>query len=375
MREPREVPRKRRGGSIPVSGSRPRVLVTGVGGRSVGHQILSALLLLGDKYDITCTDADPFSYGLYEVPKRYVVPSARESSYVAAVLGIVAREQSEVLLPGTEAEIRVLVNERERLRAAGCHLVVSPADVIELCSDKGKLSQWLADNGYGVPKTASSGSWKSLASECGFPLVAKPASNSGGSRNVAILANDEEVARYIETFPGKESEIVFQEYVGNGDSEYTVGVVIGSDGNIIDSIVMHRKLTGLSLGSERTVGEGRFTLSTGYSQGFIVKDAAIQEYCEALCKKMDLMGPANIQLRRAGSEIKVFEVHPRFSGTTYIRAQAGFNEPDVVIRDQLFGERPGRQHYVTDVAAIRAFRSILVPVGEMNGVTRVKGND
>lgn len=367
------MPREQRGGGA-VSGSRPRVLVTGVGGRSVGHQILSALLLLGDKYDITCTDADPFSYGLYEVPKRYVVPSARESNYIAAVLNIVEREKSEVLLPGTEAEIRVLVKEQDRLRAAGCHLVVSPADVIELCGDKGALSQWLADNGYGVPQTASTKNWKALAAECGFPLVAKPASNSGGSRNVAILANNEEVERYIETFPGRETEIVFQEYVGNGDSEYTVGVVIGRDGKVINSIVMHRKLTGLSLGSERSIGDSRFTLSTGYSQGFIVKDAAIQEYCEALCKKMGLLGPANIQLRRAGEEIKVFEVHPRFSGTTYIRAQAGFNEPDVVIRDQLFGERPGRQRYATDVAAIRAFRSILVPVADMKGVTRIKGN-
>jgi carbamoyl-phosphate synthase large subunit len=34
----------------------------------------------------------------------------------------------------------------------------------------------------------------------------------------------------------------------------------------------------------------------------------------------------------------VFEINPRFSGTTLLRALAGFNEPDLLIRKHLLGE-------------------------------------
>ena len=91
----------------------------------------------------------------------------------------------------------------------------------------------------------------------------------------------------------------------------------------------------------------------------------IRVFCEDLAVRLGLCGPVNIQLRTHGDAIKVFEVHPRFSGTTSIRAEAGFNEPDMVIRDQLLGEEVGRQDYRVNVAAIRTFRALLVPIEEM----------
>lgn len=342
-----------------------RLLVTGVGGRSVGHQILHAVQLLGDRYHVIATDADPFSFGLYLVPDRHVVPLASAPDYPQAMLDLVRREKIDALLPGTEAEIRVLVGLRGELAAAGCHLVASPAEGVALCSDKARLYEWLAEHGFGVPKSARVDGWKALASEVGFPLVGKPAGASGGSRDVAILANEAEVERYIALFAGAASQIVFQEYVGDATSEYTVGVVVSQRPTVINSIVLHRVLTGLSLGASRVIGGKRYTLSTGYSQGFVVDDPKIRAFCEGLALRLGLTGPVNIQLRKHGEAIKVFEVHPRFSGTTSIRAEAEFNEPDLVLRDQLFGETPGRQTYRTNVAAIRAFRSILVPREEM----------
>lgn len=345
-----------------------RVLVTSVGGRAVGHQILHALQLLGDRYHITTTDADPFSFGLYLVAERHLVPLGSAPEYPPAILDLVKRAGIEVLLPGSEVELRTLVALRDELAAAGCHLVASPADTIALCQNKAALYQWLAVNGLGVPRSASTSDWQQLAADVGFPLVAKPSGASGGSRDVAIVADADEAHRYIAMFPGRHEEIVFQEYVGDADSEYTVGVTVSRRGSIVDSIALHRKLIGLSLGTTRTINSRRYALSTGYSQGVIVRDAQIQEYCEMLALRLGLIGPVNIQLRKDPSGIKVFEVHPRFSGTTSIRAEAGFNEPDIVIRDQVLGEAMGRQDYRSDVAAIRAFKSILVPIGDLNAV-------
>ena len=46
----------------------------------------------------------------------------------------------------------------------------------------------------------------------------------------------------------------------------------------------------------------------------------------------------NIQCRFVGGRVKVFEINPRFSGTTSIRAMVGYNEPDVLMRKHIFGE-------------------------------------
>jgi carbamoyl-phosphate synthase large subunit len=349
------------------------VLITGVGGNAVGHQILHALRLRGANYRIVCVDATSFAYGLYLVDSRYVVPKAASPDYIPAIFEVIRRESIDVLLPGTEAEIPVLADNRMELKKAGCHLVANPSEAIAIAFDKAKLYEWLAHEGIEVPKSVGVNGWKALVTEFGFPIIAKPSYNSGGSRNVAILGNEREIEAYVANFSGDRNAIIFQEYVGNAESEYTVGVVIGSDGTIIDSIVIRRHLAGLSLGMSRVINSNSYALSTGYSQGFIIRDPEIQNFCESLAQRMQLRGPANFQLRRHKGVIKVFEVHPRFSGTASIRADAGLNEPDIVIRNQIFGERFGRQSYQTDVAAIRALHTILVPMQVLSAVSRLPG--
>jgi carbamoyl-phosphate synthase large subunit len=112
-------------------------------------------------------------------------------------------------------------------------------------------------------------------------------------------------------------------------------------------------------------------LSTGYSQGVIIKHPRIQQVCEDLALKIGARGPLNIQCRCEGDDVYIFEAHPRFSGSASIRAAAGFNEPDMLIRNQLFHESIPRQNYQTDVAAIRAFSNLLVPMAELDQCARL----
>ena len=340
------------------------VLVTGVGGRAVGHQILHALLLCHDRYQVVATDADAFSFGLYLADQRYLVPLANSADYGTAMRQLVDRERLQVILPGTEPEVRVLAEQQASLAAMGCTVICSPPEVVQLCSDKARLYEWLGANGFAVPRSVRPDQWRELVAIRGFPIVGKPTAESGGSRGVAILQNEAEVERYLGERPSP-NEVVFQEYVGSADGEYTVGVLVSRAGAIIDSIVMHRKLVGLSLGHQRKIGDQAYVLSTGYSQGYIVKHPLIQEACESLVLRLGIRGPANIQLRLVEGRAVIFEVHPRFSGTTSIRASVGFNEPEVLIRDFVLGETSGRIRYQTDVAAIRAFQHTIVPIADM----------
>lgn len=346
-----------------------RVLVTGVGGRSVGQQVLQALLHFPERYHIIATDADAFSYGLYQVDSRYLLPRAKHPDYLAAILRLVAQQGIQAICPGTPAELAVLAQHQSALTDAGCVLIGCSAEIAALGEDKYALARWLQAHNFRTPATATPSDWQALAAEFGYPLVGKPSAHVGGSRSVAILANASEVAQYLADCATGGVDVLFQEYVGDAQHEYTVGVMVDRNQQVIDSIVIRRHLLGLTLGERRVLDGQTYALSTGYSQGFIIRDAAIQAECERLASELAVVGPLNLQLRldRAG-RVCIFEVHPRFSGTTSIRAQAGFNEPDLLLQNFVYGTTFGRQPYQTDVAAIRAFQNILVPLATLQQV-------
>ena len=79
-------------------------------------------------------------------------------------------------------------------------------------------------------------------------------------------------------------------------------------------------------------------VSSGISQGEIGEFRELRNACEELAVELDSRGPLNIQCRWWRDELIVFEINPRFSGTTMLRALAGFNEPDLLIRQAVLGE-------------------------------------
>lgn len=52
------------------------------------------------------------------------------------------------------------------------------------------------------------------------------------------------------------------------------------------------------------------------------------------------MGPINIQGRVRSGVLMPFEINPRFSASTYLRALAGFNEIDMLLGYLITGELP-----------------------------------
>jgi carbamoyl-phosphate synthase large subunit len=340
------------------------VLVTGVGGRSVGAGVLHALMRTGDavreRWEIVATDADPFSWGLYVADHNALVPLASAPGYLDRIRELVAVHGVAAVIPGTEPEAAFLAARRSELPVP---VIANDAALMPLMLDKTAARQKLQDLALNFIPDYSFDQCDQAIEEFGFPLVVKPTRGTGGSRGVYLVTSRAELAA-LSPFIRVESAAVVQPYLGDADSEYTVGVLSDRAGNVIDSVVIRRKLIGLSLLDTRKYDDGVASISTGISQGYVVRDKEIQDYCEDLAHRLGSRGPLNLQLRVHDGEFYVFEIHPRFSGTTPIRASVGFNEPDVLLRHHLYGEAFGRLDYRTNVAAIRAFEHVIVPVEE-----------
>ena len=321
------------------------VLVTGVGGGSVGRQILKALRYVGENYRIIATDMTRISMGLEEVETTYLVPSARDSAYIATIIEFIKSEKVKYIIPGSEPELWELSVNRAMIERAGAKLLANPHRVLEVCMDKEKTMAFLEEGGYPFPNTLTFNSTKGLSLyrqsiTAMLPVVIKPTIASGGSLNVYLAQELDEVEFFIKYLQRQGLVPMIQEYIGSHEQEYTVGVLTHPvTGHVVSTVILKRFTTsGLSSRvrqinrHKNRISGDMLIISSGISQGEIVGEPTVNLFCERLAIGLGARGPINIQCRLHEGKVYVFEINPRFSGTTFIRVLAGINEPDLMMR-------------------------------------------
>lgn len=344
-----------------------RVVVTGVGGGGFGEQILKALRLAETPYEIIGTDTTSLSKGFSSVDHAYVVPPAGDARYVDALVAICSRHAVKAVFVGSEPELRVLSARRQELEAIGAFLPINPAEVIDTCLDKDRTMRFLDANGYSVPRTLRIDDESQLETLETFPLVLKPYVGGGGSADVAIVQNRSELLAFSRYLLACGRKVIAQEYVGTPEAEFTVGVLTSMDGNLLNSIALKR-FTLSALGNRvklpnRTgrpeLGE-LLVISSGISQGEIGAFPEITGPCEQIAGTLGARGPMNIQCRYVDGRVIVFEINPRFSGTTSLRAMVGYNEPDCLFREHVLRERVVRRFPYGSGVILRGLEETLV---------------
>src|SRR2546421_9278547 len=220
------------------------VLITGVGGGSVGRQIMKSLYLKNHPYHIIGTDITRNSVGLQEADKAYLVPSAEKSDYISEILKICKKERVRFIAPGTDGELLSITSQMKNFEKLGIDVLANPYQLVKLCLDKGDLFNFLKQRNIKVPDYQVIYSVKDLK-PMKYPAVIKPASG-GGSRSVFIAESFQELKFFVKYLTSRKIKVIVQEYIGDYDQEYTVGVLRLNNGKIKRSIAMKRDLRGLS---------------------------------------------------------------------------------------------------------------------------------
>ncbi len=120
--------------------------------------------------------------------------------------------------------------------------------------------------------------WEAALAEFDFPVIVKPTTGTGGSKGVPLCTTLAELKTILNNLP-QNSGYCIQALIGSDEEEYTVGILSDKNGKLLDSIVMKRKLLGLSLLDTKKVGDIKFSISTGYSQGILLS-INFQDFCE-----------------------------------------------------------------------------------------------
>jgi carbamoyl-phosphate synthase large subunit len=320
------------------------VLITAVGGGGVGEQTLKALRLAGG-YRIVGTDVRSRCAQFDLVDEAVLLPPATSPDYMDALLHVAGRTGVQAVFPGSEPELQVLSNNRDRVHAAGLFLPINPKTAIDIGMDKMATSRFLDEHGFSSPRSVRIETLEDLAKIDSFPVIVKPSVGSGGSRDCFIAQTSRQLELVGEYILTTGSQIMVQEYVGTAEDEYTVGVLHDMDGQFINSIALRRLVAGQlhtrvsvpNMTDRRDLGEV-LVISSGVSHGTLDRYPDVTGPCERIAAALGVTGAVNIQCRLVRGEVRVFEINPRLSGTTSLRAMVGYNEPDVLLRRHLRGE-------------------------------------
>jgi len=304
-----------------------KILVTGCG--SLLGQGITKTILSIKNYEIFGTDYVNDSAGLYWVKKYYILPDILKNnvsinSWYLKILKIIKRHKINYLIPGLDFELPILNKIKLKLeKNTNCKIIISDKKIIDICRDKWKTSEFLRVNKFLYPNSCLPKNLKIFLQKNKFPLIVKPRVSST-SRNIFLVKNKKELKKALK----KCNRPIIQQYLFKKDSEYTCGVIFEPKKNIcLSSIVLKRSL------------KNGNTIQASLEKN--KKNKLIENFIVKIAKKLKPFGPLNFQLFLTKKGPIIFEINPRFSGTTPLRNIFGVNEIQIFL-NSLENKKPNK---------------------------------
>jgi carbamoyl-phosphate synthase large subunit len=338
-----------------MSTTQPKVLVWGIAGASLGMEIAKSLALDGG-FDVLGADISPQAYGHFAdcFSQTYVL---NRDSCTSDACKILASEQINFLIAGGDIVVRMCAGIEDDVKAAGAQYVGNNQITVKTCSDKYSCFELLAQNGIPCPQTLLLSEIDIYATSTIYPLIAKPRIDSGGSRGINIFYNAEDLAGFASQHVDDADSWVCQEYLRDSANELTIGVLSQISGSAVGSILLRRTFHNMLSVHDRSQ---EHLISSGSSQGEFYRDKAVEDSAIRIADAVGSTGPLNIQCRLKNGVIMPFEINPRFSASTFLRALAGVNEVSLYLNHLLSGDDIAYPEPLEGLA-LRSFSECFVP--------------
>ena len=283
---------------------------------------------LGNGGKIIGADMQPTAPALSAADVRVLVPAVYNDQYVDVLYKICQENDVDVLISLNDLELPILASNKAIFEQIGVKVIVSDPNVIDICFDKLKTSEYMESLGLKTPKTYVNLETALRALDSGdvsFPLVIKPRWGSA-SIGIEFVDNVEDleviyalIRRKIlrgilgEVSRNDENFILIQERIVG--KEFGLDVINDLDGNNVSVIVKQK----LSMRAGET------------DKATTVDDAELRRIGKVIGTNLAHIGNLDCDILERDGEYYVLELNPRFGGGFPFSYEAGVNLPKAII--------------------------------------------
>jgi len=304
-------------------------------GSGVGQSVINSCRLSQLPIKTIGLGNNPFAYGAYDCDGFDYTPPIYADNYVDELLSACKKHHIDLLIPGLDDEVLIYVQNMRKFHAAGIKAIVAGEELVKLCRDKERMILAFSQVADVFVKSYDKKTLKEdiATGKIKFPLVAKPRSGFA-SRGIEIIKSEQDMCRIGDEYviqelaiPARQDpnhDFYLDQISRNSNpqvSEISIQLVVAPDGHLMGRMASYNKLI------------------NGVPIEIIpFENARVWEVVDKLMPaflKLGLRGPLNIQGRITEHGLKLFEMNPRFTGITGLRALMGFNEVEACVKEWL----------------------------------------
>lgn len=259
---------------------------------------------------------------------KVAVPAVYDEHYVEVLLQICQDHKVDMLISLNDLELPILAENKPSFERIGVNVLVSSPDVIDICFDKKKTSEYVASLGLNTPKTYDNLDSALDALEVGeleFPVVIKPRWGSA-SIGIEFVDNVDDLKimyerikkRIFKGILGEVSQhhenciLVQQKIIGD---EYGLDVMNDLNGHFV-AVAVKKKLA-------MRAGET--------DKATTVDNQDLRKIGEILGTSLAHIGNLDCDVLEMGGKYFILELNPRFGGGFPFSYEAGVNFPKAII--------------------------------------------
>lgn len=283
---------------------------------------------LGDEGKIIGADMQLTAPALSAADVRVVVPAVYDGHYIESLLKICQEQQVDVLISLNDLELPILAKNKALFAQNGVTAVISDPEVIDICFDKLRTSDYMLSLGLNVPKTYPNLESALVALKSGelkFPVVIKPRWGSA-SIGIEFVDNEEDLRIVYELIKRKTLKSILGE-ISQHNENY---------------ILIQEKITGKEYGLDvmndlvgQYVGvavKEKLAMRAGETDKAVTVDNPDLRYIgEVIGANLRHIGNLDCDILEMDGKYYILELNPRFGGGFPFSYEAGVNLPKAII--------------------------------------------
>lgn len=285
------------------------VLLTSVGRR--GYLVRYFKEALGADGQVWGADNSRYAPGFAYCDHRVIIPEITHPDYLDHLLELCRINAIEVVIPLIDPELEVLSVHPEEFERQGILLLISPQATIRMASDKYLTWQFARQHGIAAPQTFITLQEALAHIDSGavnWPLLVKPRRGSA-SMNLTYCADRIQLEGAFEACP----QPMIQEVLKG--IEYGYDLFGDVDGRPV-SVYCKRKLAMRAGETDKAISTNNPTLIT---------------FGTDLLERLQLVGPADVDVVVDQDGPKLLEINPRFGGGYPCSHLAGAQFPQKIV--------------------------------------------